>query len=210
MVERKKKKNLDCTRYYWILIVDGKHWFLRFCVYVCSKSRNFGSCARTLVYSGFIFSFLLLHAIVNNSHWIYHFRCRHYLFYLSWDVLLKLFLFTKFSLFLWNLFQGHGHWVNSLALSTEYVLRTGAFDHTGKKYSSPEEMQKVIWFEVWTGNIPALVASQDSSPKTSRFRYYFVSLSPFSHVPQKINKINKEKRNVDRVSIDAESTTSVF
>jgi len=34
-------------------------------------------------------------------------------------------------------------WVNSLALSTEYVLRTGAFDHTGKTYSSPEEMKKV-------------------------------------------------------------------
>lgn len=41
------------------------------------------------------------------------------------------------------LLQGHGHWVNSLALSTEYVLRTGAFDHTGKHYSSPEEVKKV-------------------------------------------------------------------
>ncbi|CAI9106775.1 OLC1v1005994C2 [Oldenlandia corymbosa var. corymbosa] len=39
--------------------------------------------------------------------------------------------------------KGHGHWVNSLALSTEYVLRTGAFDHTGKQFSSPEEMKKV-------------------------------------------------------------------
>ncbi|CAI7880233.1 unnamed protein product [Closterium sp. NIES-53] len=27
--------------------------------------------------------------------------------------------------------QGHGHWVNSLALSTDYALRTGAFDHGG-------------------------------------------------------------------------------
>ncbi|KAL6505200.1 hypothetical protein OROGR_025017 [Orobanche gracilis] len=39
--------------------------------------------------------------------------------------------------------KGHGHWVNSLALSTEYVLRTGAYDHTGKHYSSPEEMKQV-------------------------------------------------------------------
>ncbi|XP_042018424.1 notchless protein homolog [Salvia splendens] len=39
--------------------------------------------------------------------------------------------------------KGHGHWVNSLALSTEYVLRTGAFDHTGKQYSSSEEMKQV-------------------------------------------------------------------
>ena len=28
-------------------------------------------------------------------------------------------------------FKGHAHWVNCLALSTEYVLRTGPFDHTG-------------------------------------------------------------------------------
>jgi len=27
--------------------------------------------------------------------------------------------------------NGHGHWVNTLALSTDYVLRTGAYDHTG-------------------------------------------------------------------------------
>ncbi|KAF2325496.1 hypothetical protein GH714_029565 [Hevea brasiliensis] len=40
-------------------------------------------------------------------------------------------------------FKGHGPWVNSLALSTEYVLRTGAFDHTGKTYSWPDEMKKV-------------------------------------------------------------------
>ncbi|KAK8925982.1 hypothetical protein KSP39_PZI018655 [Platanthera zijinensis] len=38
--------------------------------------------------------------------------------------------------------KGHGHWVNSLALSTEYTLRTGAFDHTGKIYSSADEMKE--------------------------------------------------------------------
>ncbi|KAG1659389.1 hypothetical protein FOA52_004389 [Chlamydomonas sp. UWO 241] len=30
-----------------------------------------------------------------------------------------------------RIFKGHGHWVNTLALSSEHVLRTGAFDHTG-------------------------------------------------------------------------------
>lgn len=24
--------------------------------------------------------------------------------------------------------QGHGHWVNTMALSTDYALRTGAYD----------------------------------------------------------------------------------
>jgi ribosome assembly protein 4 len=33
--------------------------------------------------------------------------------------------------------------VNSLALSTEYVLRTGAYDHTGKTFSTAEEMKEV-------------------------------------------------------------------
>ncbi len=28
--------------------------------------------------------------------------------------------------------RGHGHWVNALALSSEYALRTGPFDHHGR------------------------------------------------------------------------------
>ena len=35
--------------------------------------------------------------------------------------------------------KGHGHWVNTLALSTEAALRTGAFNHTGSAPSDPEE-----------------------------------------------------------------------
>jgi ribosome assembly protein 4 len=27
---------------------------------------------------------------------------------------------------------GHAHWINTLALSTDHVLRTGAFDHNGE------------------------------------------------------------------------------
>eukprot|EP00850_Spirogloea_muscicola_P010001 SM000057S18431 [mRNA] locus=s57:512365:514563:- [translate_table: standard] len=38
--------------------------------------------------------------------------------------------------------QGHGHWVNTLALSTEYVLRTGPFDHTGRRSLSPPAAQQ--------------------------------------------------------------------
>jgi len=35
--------------------------------------------------------------------------------------------------------KGHGHRVNSLALSSDYVCRTGPFDHTCKKFDSDEE-----------------------------------------------------------------------
>ncbi|KAL6327833.1 hypothetical protein AAG906_026507 [Vitis piasezkii] len=57
--------------------------------------------------------------------------------------------------------SGHGHWVNSLALSTEYVLRTGAFDHTGKQYTSPEEMKEVALerYKKMKGNAPERLVS---------------------------------------------------
>ncbi|PPQ65191.1 hypothetical protein CVT24_011375 [Panaeolus cyanescens] len=37
----------------------------------------------------------------------------------------------------------HAHWVTTLALNTDFVLRTGPFDHTGKKPASDEEAQKL-------------------------------------------------------------------
>lgn len=33
----------------------------------------------------------------------------------------------------------HAHWVNTMALNTDFVLRTGAFDHTGKVPKNDEE-----------------------------------------------------------------------
>lgn len=41
--------------------------------------------------------------------------------------------------------KSHGHWINHLALSTDYVIRRGGFDHTSNKNSikdlSPEELR---------------------------------------------------------------------
>ncbi|KAL6771834.1 hypothetical protein ACKKBG_A27985 [Auxenochlorella protothecoides x Auxenochlorella symbiontica] len=34
--------------------------------------------------------------------------------------------------------KGHGHWVNTMALSTDYALRTGAYDHTGALPEDPQ------------------------------------------------------------------------
>ncbi|CAH2077330.1 unnamed protein product [Thlaspi arvense] len=58
----------------------------------------------------------------------------------SQDCTVKMWGFTQDgALCLKAQLKGHGHWVNSLALSTDYVLRTGAFDHTGKQ---PEEVKE--------------------------------------------------------------------
>ncbi|KAF7790242.1 hypothetical protein EIP86_001194 [Pleurotus ostreatoroseus] len=37
--------------------------------------------------------------------------------------------------------KDHAHWVTTLTLNTDFVLRTGPFDHTGKKPASDEEAQ---------------------------------------------------------------------
>ena len=39
--------------------------------------------------------------------------------------------------------KDHAHWVTTLTLNTDFVLRTGPFDHTSKKYSSDEEAQSL-------------------------------------------------------------------
>ena len=39
-----------------------------------------------------------------------------------------------------NELKGHAHWVNCLALSTDYVLRTGCFDHTQKQFNSNKKL----------------------------------------------------------------------
>lgn len=38
--------------------------------------------------------------------------------------------------------KGHAHWVNYIALSTDLVMRTGAFDHEEKKFGTAEEAQQ--------------------------------------------------------------------
>ena len=38
---------------------------------------------------------------------------------------------------------GHGHWVNTLALSTEHILRAGPHDEYGNAPESPGEALKV-------------------------------------------------------------------
>ncbi|KAG0450725.1 hypothetical protein HPP92_026600 [Vanilla planifolia] len=57
--------------------------------------------------------------------------------------------------------KGHGHWVNSLALSTEYTLRTGAFDHTGKTFTSAHEMKEAALerYNKMNGNGPERLVS---------------------------------------------------
>lgn len=40
-----------------------------------------------------------------------------------------------------HILKDHAHWVTTLTLNTDFVLRTGPFDHTGKKPSTDAEAQ---------------------------------------------------------------------
>lgn len=57
--------------------------------------------------------------------------------------------------------EGHGHWVNTLALNTDHVLRTGAFDYTGAIPASPEEAQAKALerYNAVKGNKPEVLVS---------------------------------------------------
>jgi len=38
--------------------------------------------------------------------------------------------------------KGHGHWVNTMTISTDAILRTGCYDHTRKTFETNEERQQ--------------------------------------------------------------------
>ena len=42
-----------------------------------------------------------------------------------------------------HMLPDHAHWVTTLTLNTDFVLRTGPFDHTGKKPASDEEGETI-------------------------------------------------------------------
>eukprot|EP01089_Gocevia_fonbrunei_P004640 TRINITY_DN1467_c0_g3_i2.p1 TRINITY_DN1467_c0_g3~~TRINITY_DN1467_c0_g3_i2.p1 ORF type:complete len:475 (+),score=75.64 TRINITY_DN1467_c0_g3_i2:73-1497(+) len=61
---------------------------------------------------------------------------------------------------------GHAHWVNSLSLNTDYVLRTGPFDHKPRDFSSTEEAQKAAkdrYEKIKAGKPERLVSGSDDN-----------------------------------------------
>jgi ribosome assembly protein 4 len=55
----------------------------------------------------------------------------------------------------------HAHWVNTLALNTDFLLRTGPYDHLGKRPSSDEEAQQwaLARYQALTSKTPEMLIS---------------------------------------------------
>lgn len=49
--------------------------------------------------------------------------------------------------------EGHGHWVNSLALSTDYVLRTGPFHPVTDQHGFIDDSMYKVLISVFLPNI---------------------------------------------------------
>lgn len=67
--------------------------------------------------------------------------------YCNGDPVWQVSFLTAISIKIWDGRKGtlihtltsHGHWVNHICLSTDYALRTGFWDHKGKKPATEEE-----------------------------------------------------------------------
>ncbi|KAF8159918.1 WD40 repeat-like protein [Crassisporium funariophilum] len=83
----------------------------------------------------------------------------------------------------------HAHWVTTLTLNTDFVLRTGPFDHTGKKPASEEEAQTLAKarYESLLRTTPELLIS-GSDDHTLFLWSPFPSSSPASAPQQSITK----------------------
>lgn len=60
--------------------------------------------------------------------------------------------------------KDHAHWVTTLALNTDFVLRTGPFDHLGKKPASDSEAQSLAlarYNKIVSANGETLISGSD-------------------------------------------------
>jgi len=60
-----------------------------------------------------------------------------------------------------HVLKDHAHWVTTLALNTDFVLRTGPYDHTGKEPSSDAEAQSLalVRYKTLTATTPEILIS---------------------------------------------------
>lgn len=96
----------------------------------------------------FTFSYSQCYMLTVGRQWIYIFIFSNY--YTGYLTLLHIYtgsqdrtvkMFTTAGKLVRTL-EGHSHWVNTIVLNTDYALRTGAYDHTGKHYEDPKEAQQ--------------------------------------------------------------------
>jgi ribosome assembly protein 4 len=63
-----------------------------------------------------------------------------------------------------HILSAHAHWINTMSLSTDYAIRTGAFDHTGtvpKSASDARQLAQKRFREAYRGGEKLVTGSDD-------------------------------------------------
>jgi ribosome assembly protein 4 len=95
--------------------------------------------------------------------------------------------------------QGHAHWVNKLALSTDFVLRTAFYDHTGKTPATIEE--KVAKAEERYKNASTINKRTVERLVSASDDHVLILWDPFSSNPTKpIAKMTGHQNTVNHVA----------
>ncbi|KAF9525929.1 WD-repeat protein [Crepidotus variabilis] len=94
----------------------------------------------------------------------------------------------------------HAHWVTTLTLNTDFVLRTGPFDHTGKRPVSNDEAQKLAKerFDKVLANTPELLISGSDDHTLFLWSIFPSSSSKASTKP--ISRLTGHQRQISHVA----------
>ncbi|KAG8922401.1 hypothetical protein FRC02_011893 [Tulasnella sp. 418] len=87
-----------------------------------------------------------------------------------------------------HILKDHAHWVTTLTLSTDFVLRTGPFDHTAKQPSSDEEAQRLALerYESIVSNHPETLISGSDDHTLFLWKIFPPNASSVSSTSSKI------------------------
>ena len=93
--------------------------------------------------------------------------------------------------------KAHAHWVNHLALSTDFALRVGAYDHTGKK---PQNEQQERELALKNYNKVARIGGRDSERLVSASDDFTMFLWDPEHSTKPIHRMTGHQKLVNHVS----------
>lgn len=98
--------------------------------------------------------------------------------------------------------KDHAHWVTTLALNTDFVLRTGPFDHTDKKPSSDEEAQQLALarYTALLQRTPELLISGSDDHTLFLWSPFSSSLSSASLTTKPLARLTGHQRQISHVA----------
>ncbi|KAF9218220.1 WD40 repeat-like protein [Gyrodon lividus] len=98
--------------------------------------------------------------------------------------------------------KDHAHWVTTLALNTDFVLRTGPYDHTAKRPASDEEAQGLALkrYDALISRTPELLISGSDDHTLFLWSLFSSSSEAGGGKTKPINRLTGHQRQVSHVA----------